>query len=426
MASDMAVALARATLDRHTYFAHNSNRPRGEEPALVRTVGRDHAPGEKVRATHLLLPQVRHTYGVLAGRAGNVPGYQHGVNEKSVAAGCTPIRTRLLNDGPCLTGPDLVQLALERAATALQAVEVVTDLIGRYGQGPFVGEGEENPDSAILIADCREAHVLEATGRHWALATIGSVRAVSNACFLHQDWDRISRGLSDLAIHRGWWPEDGCKLDFARAMGAPAANLAPAMRRWGQATMQLEQHSGTIDAAFLRRLLRIQTEAVCPLEGPPGEIETASSLIVRLGPEPASMPVAWYSFGPPSASVYLPLLPVADPPAAVGGSSDADSALRRLLGIWYDESRRNPRSRASLLSCLAELQQQLDELAHEFLTEAEGLYRRGQTDELRRLAETFMQHTCERVEDLAGSHGSRRKQIEQDSEAEAVLPGAEF
>ncbi len=425
MASDMAVALARATLDGHTYFAHNSNRPRGEAPALVRTVGRDHAPGEKVRATHIQLPQARRTYGVLAGRAGNVPGYQHGVNEKGVAAGCTPIRTRLLNDGPCLTGPDLVRLALERAGSALQAVEVVTDLIGRYGQGPFAGAGEDSPDTALLLADCREAYVLEATGRHWVLATVGSVRGVSDACILHQDWDRISRGLSDLAIHRGWWPEDGCKLDFARAMGVHAASLAPAMRRWGQATMQLEQHSGTIDAAFLRRLLRLQAESVCPSEGPPGDIETAASLIVRLGPQPDSMPMAWYAFGPLSASVYLPVLPVADLPAVYGDDSGAGSALWRFLGVWYDGSRQEPRTRAALLSRLAELQQQLDELAHEFLPQAESLHRKGQSDELRRLAGAFMQLACERFEELEPSRGRWRERVKQ-REVEAVLPGAEF
>jgi dipeptidase len=400
MASDMAVALARATLDGHTYFAHNSNRPRGEAPALVRTVGRDHAPGEKVQATHVSLPQAKKTFGVLAGRAGHVPGYQHGVNEKGVAAGCTPIRTRLLNDAPCLTGPDLVQLALERASSALQAVEVVTDLIGRHGQGPFVGEGEDSADAALLIADCREAYVLEATGRHWARASIGSVRAVSDACFLHQDWDRISRGLSDLAIHRGWWPEDGCKLDFARALGQPGTDLAPAMRRWGQATMELEQHSGTIDGAFLRRLLRLQAESVCPTDGPPAEIETAASLIVRLGPEPGSLPAAWYAFGPPPVSVYLPVLPVAELPAAYCDDSSAGSPLWRILGTWHDEGRQDSRTRPALLTRLAELQQELDEQAHEFLAEAEDLHRRGQADELRRLAAAFMQHTCDCFEEL--------------------------
>jgi secernin len=423
MANDMVVALARATLDGHTLFGHNSNRPRGEAPALVRTPGRDHAPGEMVRAAHIEVTQARHTFGVLAGRAGSAWGYQHGVNEKGVAVGWTPIRTRLLNDSPGLTGPDLVRLVLERAGTALQAVEVLTDLIGRHGQGAFVGEGEDCPDAALLVTDSREAHVLEAAGRHWVQATIGSVRAVSDACFLRQDWDRISRGLSDLAIHRGWWPEDGCKLDFARAMARPGEDLSAALRRWGHATMQLEQHSGAMDAAYLRGLLRVQSEAICPSEGPPGEMETATSLIVRLGKEPGSLPLAWCAFGPPTASVYLPVLPVADLPPVCGDNAGTGSTLWRNLTSWHDNSRHDSRLRSMLHTALAGLQEQLDDLAHEFLPEAEALHHRGETESLQKAARSFMQHACDRFEELASSLSPHRAMVR---EEEAVLPGAEF
>src|SRR5438552_4065859 len=131
MASDMVVALARATADGVTLFGHNSNRPRGEAASLVLTPRREHSPGETVRATHLCLPQARHTWAVLGGRAGAAWGYVHGVNEKGVAIGCTPIGTRLGGEEPSLTGPDLVRLGLERSATACQAMEAITDLICR-------------------------------------------------------------------------------------------------------------------------------------------------------------------------------------------------------------------------------------------------------------------------------------------------------
>ena len=58
MASDMLVALARATPDRTTLFGHNSNGRRGEGATLVQTPGREHAPGEwQVAAT--ALPRLR-------------------------------------------------------------------------------------------------------------------------------------------------------------------------------------------------------------------------------------------------------------------------------------------------------------------------------------------------------------------------------
>jgi secernin len=427
MASDMVVALGRSTVDGNALFGHNCNLPRGETPALVRAAGRDHAAGETVRVAGLVIPQARRTHSVLATRAGRDWGYRHGVNDRGVAVGCTPIWTRLLGDNPSLSGPDLVRLVLERAGSALQAVEVLTDLVGRYGQGAFVGEGEGKPDAALLIADGREAYVLEAAGRHWVLAQVGSVRAVCDACFLRRDWDRISRGLSDLAIQRGWCPEDGCKLDFAGALRRPGIDLAPALHRWGKATMLLEQHSGAIDGAFLRLLLRELSEEVCPLAGPTSALETASSLIVRLPAGPDSLPLAWCAFGLPGASVYLPVLPVADLPTAYADSEGHGSPVCRIVRHWRDEGRQGGVRSSLLLASLASLQQQIDDLTHELVGEADLLHRRGDREGLERLAGSFMQHCYERFEEAAGSLGTPAAETaDVDSEAELVLPKTEL
>jgi len=98
--------------------------------------------------------------------------------------------------------------------------------------------------------------VLEATGPHWALGHVGSVRAVAGTCMMRQDWDRISRGLSDLAIARHWWPQDGCKLDFAGALSRPGPDHARALRRWGRATMTLETTAGRWTCRCCDGLLR--------------------------------------------------------------------------------------------------------------------------------------------------------------------------
>jgi dipeptidase len=415
MANDMVVALARATVDGQTLFGHNCNLPPDAPYALVRTPGRDHAPGEVVRAADCVVPQPRHTFAVLAGRSAGF-GYEHGVNERGVVAGWAPVRTRLVGESPCLTGPDLVRLALERAGTALQAVEVVTDLVGRFGQGAFAGEGENSPDAALLLADGREAYVLEAAGRHWVLAQAGSVRAVGASCFMRKDWDRISRGLSDLAIHRGWWPEDGCKLDFAGALGRRGPDVAEVYHRWGRATLQLEQHSGAIDGAFLRRLLREQGDALQRPErwGPDGGPRTAASLVVAVGPGEHAVPTAWCAFGPPSASIYLPVVPAADLPAAYTAAPGEACPAARLLDGWR---RRNA---PGLPALLAEVQQQLDEQCHEFIAEAGNLARRGESAALGRLASSLMHHGCERLAELSGGVARREEGVG------AAAGGAEF
>ncbi|MFO0929472.1 MAG: carcinine hydrolase/isopenicillin-N N-acyltransferase family protein [Gemmataceae bacterium] len=393
MASDMVVALARATQDGFTFFGHNANAHSGETPTLVGTPGSEFAPGDVVELSHLRLPQPRHTFAVLAARLGHERGYPHGVNARGVAIGCTPIATRCPTTEAGLSGPELVRLVLERAASAHQAVELLTDLIGRHGQ-------DARGDHAFLLADAGEAYLVEAAGRHWVLGQIGSVRAAGGMCLLRQDWDRISRGLSDLAIARGWWPADGRKLDFAAAVGQAGADHAAAFRRWGQATLRLEQHHGGIDGGFVQRLLADLATAAAPLDAAaPAEVQTAGSLIVRLGPTADALPVAWYAFGTPEASVYLPALPGVELPLGYGDG--AASRIGRLLARWQDDARRDPAWRAALHAMLNRLQGQLDDHLHEFLPEATALHRRGQAEALQRVAGAFLQHCAERFDDAA-------------------------
>ena len=177
------------------------------------------------------------------------------------------------------------------------------------------------------------------------------------------------------------------------------------MRRWGRATIQLEQHSGAIDGAFLRRLLREQAEAVCPAEGPAGEVETATSLIVRLGPTPDNLPLAWCAFGPPAASVYLPVAACGGP---AGGFGDSDGRGQPAVARPERLARGQPARRAIAGGGAVgpgRAAAATGRLTHEFAAEAGLLHRRGDCEGLRRLAGSFMQHSCERFEELAGFAG---------------------
>jgi secernin len=421
MASDMVVALARATAEGQTLFGHNCNLPAGEGLALVRQPGRSFAPGETVGLAGAVLPQVRRTCTVLACRRAGQWGYDHGVNEHGVAVGVTAIRTRLAGERPGLRGTDLVRLALERAAAARAAVDVLTDLIGRHGQA---GAGEGGPcDHAFLVADGREAFALEAAGPFWAEQVVGSVRALSDFCHLRQDWDRIARGLSDQAIARGWWPANGSKLDFAGALGCEHGDRAAGLRRWGRATLLLEQHSGQIDGPFLRRLLsdhcpapagdlppgrRLGDLSLCQHADGPGDVGTAASLIVAAG-APESLPVAWWAFGSPCAAVYFPLVPVGDLPAAFEAEgTGGDCAVARLARQAAAEAGRSPDGGATLREALASLQEQFDQEVRDFLAEAAVLRQKGDEARLHRLAGSLMQHNLERWENICDETCSPR------------------
>src|SRR5208283_2387196 len=93
----------------------------------------------------------------------------------------------------------------------------------RHGQGAFAGCPDEYcHDGAFLIADLREAFLIEASGRAWVCQEVRELRVASDVCTIRQDWDAISPGLAGQTIACGWWPEDGSKLDFAGVLGAGA------------------------------------------------------------------------------------------------------------------------------------------------------------------------------------------------------------
>jgi secernin len=403
MACEMATALPGTTSDGSTLFAHNSSRPVGEGQALLWVPGRDFAAGESVQVQHLRLPQVRRTHALIGIQPADAWGCVSGVNDQGVAMGATPTRTRLRGEAAGLTGADLVRLTLERSCDARQAVDAAADLIVRHGQGRYPGcPQEDDHDNAFLIADGREAYLLAACGSHWAVQQVAGVRALNEVCHLRKDWDRISPGLSGLAIRRGWWPEDGSKLDFAGAL-AESGDAAPfGYRWWGLATLLLEQHSGAVNAALMRRLLADPTPPRPRLGGEEEEEEGPSSasagLVVRVDAAADAVPTAWCSFGPAHCGLYFPLPVAAGPPPGFRrlGPDDAGCDLwRRATGEWLD---RAPPTEAR--AALADLQARFDQRAGEFAPEAAALKRHSDCEGLRRLTESFTQSNWECFEDV--------------------------
>jgi secernin len=422
MGCDMVVAVGPATENRHTLFGTNYHGVAGAGMALRLNPGRAFELGETVQTQVLQLPQARQTFNVLGNQPLNTWGYQHGINEYEVVAACCTWRSKLVCDQPGLTGTDLVRLLLERCRSARQGFDLLTGLVSRHGQCRFTegrwtnGEkpGTTGNDHIFLLADPTEAYLVEAAGSAWASLECMRVRAVSDVGLIRQDWQRLSAGLAEQAITHGWWPDDGSKLDFHASLSVPSTTgEESALRRWGRATLLLEEQSGHIDSSVLRRLLADHYEetsseldplaprgslSLCRHASPGQATATTANFIAELGGGPERPPMAWCAFGPPCVGIYLPLFLDGELPMALGRADEPLNLARRFHQLQTAISRDRERW-TQVRHSLALLQARLDQQTEEFCAEAAVFKRKGEHSLLRRQAGIFMQNQLEQLED---------------------------
>jgi dipeptidase len=264
-------------------------------------------------------------------------GFEMGLNEHGVAIGNEAVHGREGHEPDGLLGMDLLRLGLERGRTAYAALRVIVELLEEFGQGGNADVIEPRSyHNSYLIADPREAWVLETAGRYWVAERVKGKRAISNCYTITTTWDEASSDLVDHAVAHGWWRGPG-DFDFARAYGDPARDVSSGTCRYRRATEILAGQSGlTVPAmlAILRdhagvgpdALGRPTSHPICRHPTPPQVGKTAASLVAHLRPDRPDplTAVAWHSFGSPCLGAVVPLYVQAGPihPAlAIGGAS---------------------------------------------------------------------------------------------------------
>ena len=208
---DTLVATSEATRDGVVVFAKNSDREPNEAQHLVYVPAKDFPAGSQVRCTYIEIPQVEHTYALILSKPFWIWGAEMGVNEHNVVIGNEAVFTKepyvKKDDG--LIGMDLLRLGLERGRTAHEALRVILDLLAEFGQGGNCGfQHKLYYHNSYLIADPREAWVLETAGPHWAAKQVNGVYSISNGITIDGEYDLASSDLVANAVRKGWSKSD--------------------------------------------------------------------------------------------------------------------------------------------------------------------------------------------------------------------------
>jgi secernin len=291
---DCLCALGPATASGVTLFAKNSDRPPDEAQRLEWFAPR--AGGRRTRTTHIEIEDAPgETIGFVGSRPAWAWGIEHGVNEAGVAIGNETIFTTLdPRAAPAgLIGIDLVRIGLERGPSAAAAVDVLTAMLERHGQG---GSGHRDADrpywSSFLVADAARAFVLETSGITWAVEEVERSRAISN---------RTTIAAFD-AAHRH--PRQ------------PVTTLVDPRLRASRAVLACEP----VTVAALEAHLRAHVGGangwtVCMHVG--GLESTTAAVVAELAPN-TRHPKARFLLGAPCRSLFVPVFvgqPLDDPPA---------------------------------------------------------------------------------------------------------------
>ncbi|XP_068516781.1 secernin-2 [Anas acuta] len=343
---DCFVALPPHTAAPAVIFGKNADRPRHEVQEIVYVPAATHCPGDRVQCTYLEIEQAPRTHAVVLSRPAWLWGAEMGANEHGVCVGNEGVWTREpMGEDEALLGMDLVRLGLERGSSAREALEVITALLERHGQG---GSCKEEPvpfvyHNTFLLADRSEAWVLETAGRYWAAQRIreGS-RNISNQLSIGTDITAEHAELRQRAQSQGWWSGAG-EFSFADAFSLeqqpPRMEAAKARYRAGKEL--LKQHAGRITAETFMAILRDKASGICvDSEG----FRTAGSMVSVLPRDPAVPCVHFFTATPdPSRSVFKPFIFVAGlkPSPQVLSPSFSDDPARKVPRFQSTVDRRH-------------------------------------------------------------------------------------
>lgn len=444
---DTMVVCAPYTEYGQNVLAKNSDRPTGEPQPLCFYAGREYPDDAVLQTTHLVIPQAKKTYSVIGSRPYWIWGFEMGYNEKGLVIGNEAEGSRLAPDPePGLLGMDLLRLGLERAATAREAIDVITSLLAQYGQKARASMLTDRVyENTFILSDPEECFVLETAGREWVAKRITEMAGISNCYSIGKEMDMASENVEKIAREHRWLAPDE-PFDFAKAytgrqVGQPAG--VQRYRRLNKLLVQKERHNFDSLASILRD--HYDDELIAPRFGATngtfrtvcmhmcdfGTSETSASLLTRYDQELGI--IARYAPAQPCLSAYIPVYMTDLPQRMQTADKKFDQstlwwqAKRLALLVAVDEDAFAPEVRRGLSA----LENSFKEKAACAENEARALLRADKRAEARRLLAAvteectellfaFAKEECQRlaskISAVGGLYGREKEEIEKYAE----------
>ena len=396
---DTFVALPSVTRDRNVLFAKSADCEVNEANAIVRIPRKKHVPGQSVRVTHLVIPQAAETYEIFLTKAFWTYGCEIGINEYGLAMGEEAVfTTEMAEEKDGLIGPDLMRLGLERARDCQEAIEIMTGLLEKYGQGGSAElKGNSHFDSSFLMADTHEAYILETAGRKWATRKVEDFDSISNMLGISTNWTACSVNAET-------------KTHWAQTFGLPEVppNLGSPDRQCITYDM-LKASSGQVTASTMFDIMRHHNDGydpasadaqrnICMHAGPQENRwwQADGVMVTDVGEHGVLIWVTGTSGN--CLSIFKPVFMGIDLPESIGPTPTEHFDPRSL---WWKHELLHRRAMADFDQLMPEIRTDFDVLENEFLSASESV-KKGTLAEKRDFMEYCFQKSMQATEAWIG------------------------
>jgi len=311
---DTFVVMGDVTATGEVIFGKNSDRPAGEVQEVLFHPGGNQCPGKTLKCTYIEIDQVEKTLATILSKPSWMWGAEMGGNEAGVVIGNEAVWDRLSDDQndlvPRLLGMDLLRLGLERGRNALEALDVITCLLEKYGQGGDCSDILPNFSyhNTFLIADPSEAWVLETADRHWvAEKVVSGCRNISNCMSITTNIDKCSADLKSTAKDKGWW-NGKVPFNWSKVIGGSTGELVNPSSRWscGGKLLKKKSAEGKFGVTDMMKVLRDEDSGI-NMAG--GSFPTTGSQVSVLSKSEEIGSCHWFTATQgPSLSVFKPFI----------------------------------------------------------------------------------------------------------------------